>query len=156
MGRARVRRHGGDHVRARRPLAAARGPTIDIGLTGKVAIVTGAAAGGLGDGIATRLVEEGCRVVAVDRDEEGLRAVVERLGARRDTLGHVCDLSTTDFAGPLVAAAQERFGGVDVLVNNAGIYPSHPWDAYSVDEWDATLDAPTCARCGSRRRPPSR
>ena len=113
---------------------------MDLGLTGKVAIVTGAAAGGLGDGIATRLVEEGCRVVAVDRDEEGLRAVVERLGARRDTLGHVCDLSTTDFAGPLVAAAQERFGGVDVLVNNAGIYPSHPWDEYSVDEWDATLD----------------
>jgi NAD(P)-dependent dehydrogenase (short-subunit alcohol dehydrogenase family) len=111
---------------------------MDLGLTGKVAIVTGAAEGGLGDGIATRLVEEGCRVVAVDRNEEGLHALVARLGG--DAAAHVADLSTADFAGPLVAAAQERFGGVDVLVNNAGIYPSHAWHEYSVDEWDATLD----------------
>jgi 3-oxoacyl-[acyl-carrier protein] reductase len=111
---------------------------MDLGLSGKVAIVTGAAEGGLGDGIAARLIEEGCRVVAVDRNAEGLHALVARLGD--GAAAHVCDLSTTDFAGPLVAAAQERFGGVDVLVNNAGIYPSHAWDEYSVDEWDATLD----------------
>ena len=36
---------------------------------------------------------------------------------------------------------RSAFGGVDVLVNNAGIYPSHAWDEYSVEEWDATLDA---------------
>ncbi len=139
VGAAGLRRHGADHVRARRPLARRLGaPPWTSDCRGKVAIVTGAAEGGLGDGIAARLLEEGCRVVAVDRNAEGLHALVARLGD--GAAAHVCDLSTTDFAGPLVAAAQERFGGVDVLVNNAGIYPSHAWDEYSVEEWDATLD----------------
>jgi 3-oxoacyl-[acyl-carrier protein] reductase len=112
---------------------------MDLGLRGKVAIVTGAAAGGLGGAMAARLVEEGCRVVAVDRDEERTRALVEGLpdGA---AIAHLCDLARPDVAGPVVEAARERFGGVDVLVNCAGIYPSKAWDSYEVEEWDATLD----------------
>ncbi len=89
--------------------------------------------------MATRLVEEGCRVVAVDRDEERMHALVAGL-PDGEAVAHPCDLARSDVAGPIVEAARERFGGVDVLVNCAGIYPSKPWDQYEVEEWDATLD----------------
>jgi NAD(P)-dependent dehydrogenase (short-subunit alcohol dehydrogenase family) len=113
---------------------------MELGLRGKVAIVTGAAEGGLGDAMATRLLEEGCRVVAVDRDEERHGALVARLQASGEAVGVVADLSRPDCGDVIVGRAVEAFGGVDVLVNNAGIYPSHAWDEYSVEEWDATLD----------------
>jgi 3-oxoacyl-[acyl-carrier protein] reductase len=54
--------------------------------------------------------------------------------------GHLCDVSTADFAEPLAAATVEAFGGIDIVVNNAAIYPSRPWDEYSVEEWDTTID----------------
>ena len=111
---------------------------MDLGLTGKVAIVTGAAAGGLGDGIATRLVEEGCRVVAVDRDEEGLRALVERLGARRDTararLRPVHDRLRRAAGGRCAGAVS---GASTCWSTTPASTRRTPWDEYSVDEWDA-------------------
>jgi NAD(P)-dependent dehydrogenase (short-subunit alcohol dehydrogenase family) len=113
---------------------------MDLGLRGKVAIVTGAAEGGLGDAMASRLLDEGCRVVAVDRDRERTEALVRRLEPAGEILGVIADLSAPDCGETVVARALDAYGGVDVLVNNAGIYPSHAWDAYSVDEWDATLD----------------
>lgn len=113
---------------------------MDLGLRDKVAIVTGGAGGGLGETMAVRLLQEGCRVVAADRNPERSAALVERLAAHGEVHGVVADVSTPDFAEPLVASAAERFGGVDVVVNNAAIYPSKDWDAYSVEEWDATID----------------
>jgi NAD(P)-dependent dehydrogenase (short-subunit alcohol dehydrogenase family) len=81
------------------------------GLTDKVAIVTGAA-GGIGGATVARLVAEGCRVVAVDA----------KLGDWDDAvLGVTTDVSTEEGCESYVRAAVERFGRVDLFVNNAGI-----------------------------------
>lgn len=89
------------------------------GLTGKVAIVTGAA-GGIGSATVARLVEEGCRVVAVDLDA----CAVEQMAASfsGDTvIGIAADVSTEDGCELYVRAAIERFGAVNLFANNAGI-----------------------------------
>jgi NAD(P)-dependent dehydrogenase (short-subunit alcohol dehydrogenase family) len=81
------------------------------GLTDKIAIVTGAA-GGIGGATVARLVAEGCHVVAVD-------AVAGRFGG--DVLAMTADVSTEDGCESYVRAAVERFGRVDLFVNNAGV-----------------------------------
>ena len=111
---------------------------MDLELTGKVAVVTGAA-GGIGAATARRFLAEGARVVALDREAGLLAATVEELAAHGEIVGHVADLATPDFGPPLVDAATVAFGGVDVVVNNAAIYPSRRWDEYSVEEFDAVL-----------------
>ena len=113
---------------------------MDLGLRNKVAIVTGGAGGGLGETMAVRLLEEGCRVVVADRNLERNRALAERLSLFGEVHGVVADVSTPDFAEPLVAATLERFGAIDVVVNNAAVYPSKNWDEYTVEEWDSTID----------------
>lgn len=113
---------------------------MDLGLRDRVAIVTGAAGGGLGETMAARLLEEGCRVVLADRNPERSRALVERLSALGEVHGVVADVSTATFAEPLAVAAMERFGAIDIVINNAAIYPSKAWNEYTVDEWDSTLN----------------
>jgi NAD(P)-dependent dehydrogenase (short-subunit alcohol dehydrogenase family) len=111
---------------------------MNLGLEGKVAIVTGGA-GGLGEAMLARLLQEGARCVAVDRDADRTADVVERLGAHGEILGHVADVSTPHFAEPVVARAGAEFGGVDMVVNNAAIYPSRAWDEYALEEFDEVL-----------------
>jgi 3-oxoacyl-[acyl-carrier protein] reductase len=113
---------------------------MDLELGGKVAIVTGGASGGLGENMAARLLEEGCKVVVADRNAERNADLVARLAPLGEVAGHVCDVSRADFAEPLAAAAVAAFGGIDVVVNNAATYPSRPWDEYGVEEWDVTID----------------
>jgi len=79
------------------------------GLSGKVAIVTGAASG-IGAATAARLVEEGCKVVAVDQKTVTSTANLHSV---------VADVSTESGTDAYVAAAVKQFGGVDLLVNNA-------------------------------------
>jgi len=113
---------------------------MDLELVGKVAIVTGGASGGLGENMAARLLEEGCRVLVADRNAERNAELVARLAPLGEVAGHVSDVSTEDFAEPLAAATVEAFGGIDVVVNNAATYPSHPWDEYTLEEWDRTIN----------------
>ena len=113
---------------------------MDLELDGKVAIVTGGASGGLGENMAARLLEEGCKVMVADRNAGRNAELVERLAPLGDVAGHVSDVSTPDFAEPLAAATVAAFGGIDVVVNNAATYPSHPWNEYTVAEWDRTID----------------
>jgi 3-oxoacyl-[acyl-carrier protein] reductase len=113
---------------------------MDLGLDGKVAIVTGGAMGGLGEYMARRLLDEGCRVMVADRDGARNDELVARLAPLGEVAGHQADVSTTDFAEPLAAATVAAFGGIDIVVNNAAIYPSHPWHEYTAEEWDQTID----------------
>jgi len=86
---------------------------------GKVALITGGARG-VGAATATQLVARGAKVVLVDLDADPLRELVERLGHERATsiTGDVTELADMEAA---VAHAVERFGGVDIVVANAGI-----------------------------------
>ncbi len=84
----------------------------------KVVLVTGAASG-IGEAAARRFGEEGASLVLADMNGEGLERVAAKIGADR-TLTQVADLSNADRCREVVTAAIERFGRLDVLVNNAG------------------------------------
>ncbi len=87
-------------------------------LAGKVAIVTGSASG-IGRGIAERFLAEGARVVIADMDRERGEALAGQLGAEATFRG--ADVSDPAQVGALVESAVEIFGGLDIMVNNAGV-----------------------------------
>jgi NAD(P)-dependent dehydrogenase (short-subunit alcohol dehydrogenase family) len=113
---------------------------MDLGLDNKVAIVTGGASGGLGEAMLVALLREGASCVAVDRDAQRNAEVVDSLAVVGQILGHVADVSTAEFADGVVATAVEAFGGLDIVVNNAAIYPSKAWDEYDLEEFDSVID----------------
>lgn len=86
-------------------------------LAGKVAIVTGAASG-FGAEIARQYVAEGAKVVAADINEEGASNVAASIGG--DTVAVKCDVTARADIDHCVARTMERFGTVDIVVNNAG------------------------------------
>ena len=93
-------------------------------MAGKVAIVTGGASG-IGRGIVERFVAEGARVVIADVEDDRGEALAEALGP--DACFRRTDVSDPEQVGSLVAAAVEKFGGLHVMVNNAGISTTmHP------------------------------
>src|SRR5438094_5898328 len=87
-------------------------------LSGKVALVTGAERG-IGFATAQELVGRGARVIVVDLDEDAVHAAVARLGA--SAVGMAADVTDRAAMDEAVALAVERFGGLDVIVANAGI-----------------------------------
>ena len=101
-------------------------------LAGKIAIVTGAASG-FGEGIARKFVAEGARVIVADRDGDGARRVADALGPSADSVR--ADVTRAADVEAMVRTAIERFDGLDVLVNNAGM--GHlPQPLESLDEAD--------------------
>ena len=101
-------------------------------LAGRIAIVTGAASG-FGEGIARKFVAEGARVVVADRDGDGARRVADALGAHAESVR--ADVTRAADVEAMVRTAIERFDGLDVLVNNAGM--GHlPQPLESLDEAD--------------------
>jgi meso-butanediol dehydrogenase / (S,S)-butanediol dehydrogenase / diacetyl reductase len=106
--------------------------------TDKTVIVTGAASG-IGRGVAERFSSEGANVVLCDTDQSTLRDVAGALPADR-TLALRCDVSDLADVRALVDAAVQRFGGLDVLVNNAGVAHAGSVTEVSTDDWQRTLD----------------
>ena len=101
-------------------------------LAGKIAIITGAASG-FGAGIARKFVAEGARVVVADRDGAGAERVAAALGEA--ATGVAADVTAGGDVKAMVERAVARFGGLDVLVNNAGM--GHvPQPLESLDEAD--------------------
>src|SRR5688572_30616650 len=103
----------------------------------KTIIVTGAASG-IGRGVAERFSQEGGNVVLCDRNTQALDAVVGAFPADR-TLALPCDVSQADQIEALVAMAVKRFGGLDVMVNNAGIATEGDVLETSLEDWQQTL-----------------
>jgi 3-oxoacyl-[acyl-carrier protein] reductase len=114
---------------------------MDFGLKGKRALVL-ASSQGLGLGIATKLCEEGAHVVICGRVEEKLANAVQALndGGTGKADFVVADLSGKDAAAELYAAAKEKLGGVDILVNNTGGPPPGTVDQPDADLWRAQID----------------
>jgi 3-oxoacyl-[acyl-carrier protein] reductase len=104
---------------------------MDLGIAGRVALVTGASKG-LGYGVARALVAEGVRVAVSSRSEERIGRAAQELGATP----FVHDASDVSAAGDLVARVEEELGSLDILVANSGGPPASP-DAlsFSADQW---------------------
>jgi 3-oxoacyl-[acyl-carrier protein] reductase len=93
---------------------------MDLGLTGKVALVTGSSRG-IGRGVALTLAQEGCDVMLTGRDEAALRETAAAVGQHgRPAKYSILDLREENAPEALVTAVRESFGRLDVLVNNAG------------------------------------
>jgi rhamnulose-1-phosphate aldolase/alcohol dehydrogenase len=102
-------------------------------LQGRVAFVTGAA-GGIGRAIVDRLAAAGACVVGFDLDRDGTAAALQELGDRGLAVGG--DVTDERSVAAAYAAAVERFGGIDIVVSNAGIASSSPIEDTSVEEWE--------------------
>lgn len=106
----------------------------------KVAIVTGGASG-IGAAIAARLHAEGARVVIADLKADAAQAAAARLigggdGDRGgDAIGLACDVGSEDQVDATVRAAIERFGRIDVIVNNAGLMTFKSLAEFTGDDW---------------------
>jgi NAD(P)-dependent dehydrogenase (short-subunit alcohol dehydrogenase family) len=101
---------------------------------GKVALVTGAA-GGIGRATAQRLVGEGARVVLVDLHDNALAGARAALGPGAQSLELVCDVSREPDVEVCVRQALDRFGALDVVVNNAGSMSFKPLEQFTGDDW---------------------
>ena len=111
-------------------------PPALFSLEGRVAIVTGAA-GGIGRWLAAGLGAAGASVLAVDLDEAGLTGLESTLAAASiEAAGVVVDLADDDAADRVVEAALERFGAVDVVVNNAAVNRRMPITEMDSATWD--------------------
>lgn len=114
---------------------------------GKVALVTGASSG-IGRATARRLAREGMRVVLASRRVERLEELAKDLAALgADAFAQPVDLRDEDSIEELFATVRERFGGVDVLVNNAGLGHHAPLVSGSTEAWREMLEVNVLALC---------
>ncbi|MFC4099631.1 SDR family NAD(P)-dependent oxidoreductase [Paenibacillus xanthanilyticus] len=113
---------------------------MDLGLSGKTAIVTGGSKG-IGLATAIRLASEGANVAIVARGKEALNFAAARIveATGREALRISADVASEEAAREAVARTVETFGGVDILVNNAGTSAAAPFESVEADAWDADL-----------------
>jgi NAD(P)-dependent dehydrogenase (short-subunit alcohol dehydrogenase family) len=108
-------------------------------LAGQTAIVTGAARG-LGYAAAARLAAGGAAVALFDRDEATLAGAVGRLAADgAEAKAHAVDVSDEDGVRAAVESVLAARGRIDVLVNNAGVYPHYPFEELTYTDWRRVL-----------------
>ncbi len=113
---------------------------MELGLRGKVAVVTGASRG-IGQAIARVLAAEGCRLAICARGEDRLRQTADDLSQfGGDVLAIPVDATDPAALEAFIGAAVERFGGVDVLVNNVGGGGKDQFMDTGDEDWQATLD----------------
>ncbi|HYO58778.1 SDR family NAD(P)-dependent oxidoreductase [Archangium sp.] len=125
---------------------------MDLGLGGKVVLVTGGS-DGLGAAVARRLVREGARVALCARGAERLEATASSLREMGgEVLSLVTDVTRPEQVERFVDAAVERWGRVDGLVNNAGIAAARPFPEVDDAAWEADLQLKLFAAVRASRR----
>lgn len=105
-------------------------------LAGKRVLVTAAAGTGIGFSAATRCLEEGATVVISDKHERRCAESAAELGV----IGIPCDVTVEDDVQALIAGAAEALGGLDVVINNAGLGGEVPIVDMTDDQWNLVLD----------------
>ncbi|MDA3011590.1 MAG: SDR family oxidoreductase [Ilumatobacteraceae bacterium] len=105
-------------------------------LAGKTVLVTAAAGSGIGSSTARKCIEEGARVVISDKHERRLAETAAELGVT----GIPCDVTDESSVQNLIAAASAELGGIDVLVNNAGLGGTAELHEMTDDQWSIVLD----------------
>src|SRR6266403_4890895 len=110
------------------------------GIEDKVVAITGASSG-IGEATALLLAERGAKVVLGARGSDRLEALARRITASGGEAAYArTDVKRREDLSNLVGLAIERYGKLDVLVNNAGIAPISPLDELRVDDWEAMID----------------
>jgi 3-oxoacyl-[acyl-carrier protein] reductase len=107
-------------------------------LEGKIAIVTGGGSG-FGEGIVRKFAAEGAKVVVADRDRAGAERVVDSIGT--NAIAAVADIATKEGFAETVGAARSAFGGLHILVNNAGVgHTPQPLEGLDEEIFDRIAD----------------
>ena len=113
-------------------------------LAGKSVLITAAAGAGIGFSAATRAAEEGCRALMISDIHEGrLADAVEKIKAETglsEIYSQVCNVTSEEQVQTLIGVAEEKLGGVDVLINNAGLGGSKLLVEMEDSEWNRVLD----------------
>ena len=125
----------------------------ELGLKGKIAIITGGS-DGLGRATAERLADEGAKVVICARREDHLQRVASDIAGRSgaDVVGVRADVSIASDIDELVNVTLEQFGGVDILINNAGKSSAAGLEEVEDEEWQADLNLKVMAAVRACRR----
>jgi 3-oxoacyl-[acyl-carrier protein] reductase len=126
-------------------------PAMELGLEGKVCVVTGASRG-IGLATAKKLCDEGAQVLFVARSADALQRAADACGGEWLAI----DITSPDAPDRVIATCAEQMGGVDVLVNNAGTSFARPLDALTDEEWRAQWELHVMApmrlmRCAAPR-----
>jgi rhamnose utilization protein RhaD (predicted bifunctional aldolase and dehydrogenase)/NAD(P)-dependent dehydrogenase (short-subunit alcohol dehydrogenase family) len=108
-------------------------------LAGRIALVTGGGSG-IGKAIAARLATEGACVVVADRDADSAAKVAAELGSAEVAVSVTADVTSEDDIAAAFASASLAFGGVDLVVNNAGLSISKPLTETTAADWDILHD----------------
>lgn len=113
-------------------------------LAGKSVLITAAAGAGIGFSTAQKCIEEGCRALMIsDVHERRLNesvAKLQEMAGDRSVSGQLCDVTQEEQVQTLIHTAEEKLGGVDILINNAGLGGSKLLVEMTDDEWNKVID----------------
>jgi NADP-dependent 3-hydroxy acid dehydrogenase YdfG len=111
-----------------------------MNIEGKVVVITGASSG-IGESSARLLAANGAKVVLGARRKDRIDALVKEITAKGGSaIGFKTDVTKRGEVEALVKGAMDKYGRIDVIVNNAGIMPIAPMAALKVEEWDRMID----------------
>ena len=111
------------------------GYSTNFSLDGKVALITGGAAG-IGFAIAQLYVEKGAKVALIDKSDKVIKTA-EKLG---NSIGIQCDITNSEAVSQMVKQVVEHYGTLDIVVNSAGIVALAPAENLSESDWDLTMN----------------
>jgi len=109
-------------------------------IAGKIVVITGASSG-LGEATARHLSEQGAVVVLGARRIDRINALAKELaGSEGKAIAVQTDVTQCEQVKNLVDTAVEKYGRIDVMINNAGLMPHSPLDRLKIDDWDRMID----------------
>lgn len=113
---------------------------MDNNIAGKIVVITGASSG-LGEAAARHLSEQGATVVLGARRIDRINALAKELaGSEGKAIAVQTDVTQCEQVKRLVDSAVEKYGRIDVMINNAGLMPHSPLERLKIDDWDRMID----------------